>query len=233
MFLKVDAQYSKVCQNASWPLMFESAKSMNPYSGTLKQLLVRSSTWVSLHFTAPATERRKSGKRDSQINFRQPIFVELFQTCVQWHFCWGTHLGGCGLVEQVVPCSFALFHTMSSHDHEIQVGGGKDGGIMVREGCSLKSPEPLGFGIAYIYCILMIIDYNNQHMADYWLLMIDDYYTSTFPFRQTSCRMPFLIDIPRLRQRLATGSLVRELAEKGERLCHTAVFVQKMYENVT
>lgn len=44
------------------------------------------------------------------------------------------------------------------------VGGGKDGGIMVREGCSLKSPE--------------------------------------------------------LRQRLATGSLVRELAEKGERLCY-------------
>ena len=45
--------------------------------------------------------------------------------------------------------------------------------------------------------------------------------------------MPFLIDIPRLRQRLATGSLVRELAEKGERLCHTALFVQKMYEHVT
>eukprot|EP00435_Cladocopium_sp_Y103_P000933 s53_g1.t1 len=44
------------------------------------------------------------------------------------------------------------------------VGGGKDGGIMVREGCSLKSPE--------------------------------------------------------LRQRLATGSLVRELAEKGERICY-------------
>jgi hypothetical protein len=23
---------------------------------------------------------------------------------------------------------------------------------------------------------LMIIDYNNQHMADYWLLMIDDWW---------------------------------------------------------
>jgi len=44
------------------------------------------------------------------------------------------------------------------------VGGGKDGGIMVREGCSLKSPE--------------------------------------------------------LRQRLQTGSLVRELAERGERICY-------------
>jgi len=26
---------------------------------------------------------------------------------------------------------------------ETEVGGGKDGGIMVREGCSLKSPELL------------------------------------------------------------------------------------------
>ena len=56
---------------------------------------------------------------------------------------------------QVVPYSFAPHHK-SSHGRNFEVGGGKDGGIMVREGCSLKSPEPLGFGIVNIY--LLYID---------------------------------------------------------------------------
>ena len=61
IFLKVDAQYSKVCQNASWPLMFESAKSMNPYSGTPKQLLVRSSKPPFYSSSHRAKKNRKKG----------------------------------------------------------------------------------------------------------------------------------------------------------------------------
>ena len=36
-----------------------------------------------------------------------------------------------------------LFEKTSVIHAETEVGGGKDGGIMVREGCSLKSPEHL------------------------------------------------------------------------------------------
>ena len=82
----------------------------------------------------------------------------------------------------------------ASHGHTCQVGGGKDGGIMVREGWSLKSPESLDADIMrYRH-----VDFGSVRLV-----------------------------VPRLRQRLATGSLVRELAEKGERICHTDVFVQK------